>query len=133
MPGAGDENGVQIVRFDRAVDVRVDEVETGRRAPVAEQPRLDVLGAQRLAQQGVVEQVDLTDGEIVRGAPPRVEQIELACGERTGGGPRFLRLGAQGRGRIGVEIAWQTRAHVTGPTAAGAALASRLRRSRGCP
>ena len=31
----------------------------GRRAPVAEQPRLDVLGAQRLAQQRVVLQVDL--------------------------------------------------------------------------
>jgi hypothetical protein len=44
---------------------------------VPEQPRLDVLEPQRLAQQRVVAQVDLADGEVVGGAPPGVQQNEL--------------------------------------------------------
>ena len=35
------------------VEVGVDEVDRGRRAPVPEQPRLDVVGAERLAQQRI--------------------------------------------------------------------------------
>jgi hypothetical protein len=62
--------------------------------PVAEQPRLDVLERQRLAQQRVAEQLelDLPDGEIVRRAPPRDEAAQLVLGER--------RLGRGGRGRL---------------------------------
>ena len=40
---ARDEDRVQVVRLDRAVQVRVEEVQAGRRPPVAEQARLDVL------------------------------------------------------------------------------------------
>ena len=36
---------------------------------MAEQPRLDVLGLQRLAQQRVGQQVDLADGQVVGGPP----------------------------------------------------------------
>ena len=43
VAGAGDVDRAQVVLADRAVEVRVDEVQPGRRAPVAEQPRLDVL------------------------------------------------------------------------------------------
>ncbi|MGY4446679.1 hypothetical protein ACVWZR_001339 [Bradyrhizobium sp. i1.3.1] len=46
---------------------------------MAEQARLDVLRPQRLAQQRIVEQIDLPDGEVVRGAPIAIEQIELAA------------------------------------------------------
>ena len=74
---AGDEDHVQVVRLDHAVQVQVDEVQPGRRAPVAEQPRLDVLDAQRLGQQRIVEQVDLADGEVVRGAPVGVHAREF--------------------------------------------------------
>ena len=52
----------------------------GRRAEVAEQPRLDVLGAQGLSKQRIVEQVDLADGEIVGGSPVRVDELELRRG-----------------------------------------------------
>ena len=60
-----------------AVEVGVDEVQARRRAPVAEQARLDVLGLQRLAEQRIVEQIDLADGEIVGRAPVAVYEFEL--------------------------------------------------------
>jgi hypothetical protein len=53
---------VEVVRLDHAVQVRVDEIQPRRRAPVAEQPRLDVRAFEALRQQRVVEQVDLADG-----------------------------------------------------------------------
>ena len=59
MAGAPDAQRVQAAGLDDAVEVGVDEVQPGRGAPVAEQPRLDVLGAQRLGQQRVGHQVDL--------------------------------------------------------------------------
>ncbi len=58
---------------DHPVGVGGDEVQPRGGAPVAQQPRLDVVGVQRLAQQRVVQQVDLPDGQVVRGAPPRVD------------------------------------------------------------
>ena len=65
-----------------------------------EQPRLDVLGAQGLAQQRVVEQVDLRDGEVVRGVPVREQVVELRVAD---GRMRLARRpsapGAAGRGR----------------------------------
>ena len=64
---------------DHAVQVGVDEVQPGRRAPVPEQARLDVLRQQRLAQQRVVEQVDLADRQVVGGAPVGVDQGELVA------------------------------------------------------
>jgi hypothetical protein len=44
---------------DQPVQVRVDEVQAGRRAPVAQQSRLDVLDLQGLAQQRIPQKVDL--------------------------------------------------------------------------
>ena len=70
-PGPGDVDRVEVARPDRAVQVRVDEVEPGRRAEVAEQARLHVLRLQRLAQQRVVEQVDLARR---RGSWPRASR-----------------------------------------------------------
>ena len=62
--------------------MRIDEILPRRRAPVAEQARLDVFGAQRLAQQRVVEQVNLPDRQIVRGAPVCVDPREQLGGHR---------------------------------------------------
>ena len=67
--------------LDDAIQVHVDEVQPGRRAPVPEQARLDVLERQRLAQQRIVEQVDLADREIVGRAPPGVDLREGFVGE----------------------------------------------------
>ena len=74
---AGDVDRAQVARADLPVQVRVEEVEAGHGAEVAEQARLHVLRLQRLPQQRVVEQVDLGDGEVVGGPPVGVDQAEL--------------------------------------------------------
>ena len=91
---AGDVDRAQLARPDRPVHVGVDEVEPRGRAPMSEQPRLDVLGPERLAQQRVVEQIDLPDRQIVRGAPPGVDRFELHCGQRP-----LARMGLDGHER----------------------------------
>ncbi len=73
---------VQVVLADDAVEMRVDEVEPGRRAPVTQQARLDVRQLQRLLEQRVVHQIDLTDREIVRGPPVGVEPCQIFRAER---------------------------------------------------
>ena len=77
---AGDEDHRQVARGDCAVQVGVEEVQPWGGAEVSEQARFDVLGAQRLAQQRIVEQIDLSDREIVGGAPVRVDELELCRG-----------------------------------------------------
>ena len=59
-----------------AVQVRVDEILSWRRSPVAEQAGLDVRGLQRLAQQRVVEQIDLADRKVVGRAPVGIDAID---------------------------------------------------------
>ena len=44
---------------------------------MAKQARLDVLGAQRLAQQRIVHQINLSDGQVVGSAPVGVDELEL--------------------------------------------------------
>jgi hypothetical protein len=65
--------------LDQPVEMQIDEIQTRSRAPVAQQPRLDVFELQRLAQQGIRVEVDLPDRKIVRGAPVGVH------------GPQFFR------------------------------------------
>jgi hypothetical protein len=45
---------------------------------MAEQPRLDVIGSKLLAEQGIVEQIDLADREIIRRTPIAIEQFEIS-------------------------------------------------------
>src|SRR5262249_70318 len=77
MARPGDEERVEVVLANEAIRVRVHEIEARHRAEVTEQPTLDVLRCEWLAQQRVREQVDLADGQIVRGAPPGVDPTEL--------------------------------------------------------
>src|SRR5262249_32115745 len=60
-----------------------DEVEARGGPPVAEQPGLDVLDGDRLLEQRVLVQVDLSHGEIVGRAPPRVDLTQDFGRERT--------------------------------------------------
>ena len=89
MAGTGDIDHVQVARLDGPVHMHIDEIQAGGRAPMAEQPRLDVLEGQRLLQQRIVEQIDLPDREIVRRPPPGIHQAELVLRERISGGRRF--------------------------------------------
>jgi hypothetical protein len=73
---------VEVVLLDHPVHVEIDEVEAGRGAPVAEEPRLDVLEAQRLAQERIGEQIDLADRKVVGRAPVGVHPLQLVGGKR---------------------------------------------------
>ncbi len=53
VPWPGDIDDVEVVLLDDPVEVDVDEIQTGRRAPVAQQARLHMLERQRLLQQRV--------------------------------------------------------------------------------
>ena len=77
MPRPRHVERLEVVLPDRPVQVCVDEVQPGSRSKVPEQARLDVLRDERLAEQRVVEQEDLPDGQVVRRAPVRVEEPEL--------------------------------------------------------
>ena len=85
MPGAGDIQHVQIKFVDDPVQVHVDEVLAGHRAPVAHHQRLDVRHRQRLAQHRVVVQVQLPDRQVVRGTPVGVDLVEKFVAEGVGG------------------------------------------------
>src|SRR6266700_2433676 len=84
VAGPDDDHHLRPGRGDRAGQVRPDEVQAGGGAPVPEQPRLDVLGAQRLGQQRVGHQVDLAHGQVVGRAPVGVEGLDAAVREQTG-------------------------------------------------
>ncbi len=82
VAGSADVDRIDIALLDRPVHVGVDEVQAGNGPEMAEQSGLDVLRLQRLAQQRVVEQIDLPDGQVVRGAPVGVDLRELLLVER---------------------------------------------------
>ncbi|MNI49007.1 hypothetical protein D3C73_1036010 [compost metagenome] len=48
MAGTGNENHVQVVLFDQSIQMGIDQVQPGRRPPMAQQPRLDVRQGQGL-------------------------------------------------------------------------------------
>jgi hypothetical protein len=50
---------------------------------VPEQSLLDVLGTQRLTQEGIRPQVDHPDGEVVAGAPVRIDPAQLLGGDSS--------------------------------------------------
>ena len=84
VPGAGDVDHVEVVLLDDPVQVHVDEVLPGRRAPVSEQHVLHIRERQRPLQQRIVVEIDLADREIVGGAPVGVHLVEQFRGERLG-------------------------------------------------
>src|SRR5206468_10882117 len=63
----------QVLFLDNAVQVGVDEIESRCGAPVTEQPRFDVRQLERLLQQRIVVEINLSDREVVRRAPPGIQ------------------------------------------------------------
>ena len=57
--------------LDDSIEMNVDEIEARRRAPVTEQPRLDVGWQEWISQEWVVIEIDLPDRQIVRHANRR--------------------------------------------------------------
>src|SRR5579863_2227061 len=72
MSGPGNVDHVQIELFDDPVQVYIDEILSRAGAPVPEQHALDVRELQWLAQQRIVVKIDLSDRQVVRGAPIRI-------------------------------------------------------------
>src|SRR5205085_3859869 len=88
----GNVEHVQVALADDAVEVDVDEVEAGRGAPVSEEAGLGVLEPERLAQERVIEQIDLPDGEIVRRAPVSVRAVKVVVREGSIRGHRQVAM-----------------------------------------
>ena len=81
VAGPGQEDHVAVRVADDPVEVGVEQVQPGRGAPVAEQAGLHVLGLEGLAQERVVQQVDLADRQVVGRPPVAVEELDLVVGE----------------------------------------------------
>src|ERR1039458_1523458 len=62
MAGPGDVNHVEVVFFDDAVQVRVNKILSGRRAPVSQQHVLHVSQRQWPLQKWIGVEVNLADG-----------------------------------------------------------------------
>ncbi len=99
MAGAGDVDHVEIVLLDQPIEVGVDEVEARRRAPVPQESRLDVLLLERLAQQRIVEQIDLADRQIIGGPPVGVDQRGFVFRQHAFGFRRAFLFRRNGRHR----------------------------------
>ena len=64
MTGADDIDHVEVVFFDQAIEVDIDEVEPSSGAPMPEQTRLDVFSLEGCFEQRIVLQIDLSDREV---------------------------------------------------------------------
>ena len=73
----GDEEDVGACGANQPVQLGIDEVQSWRGAPVAEQAWLDVLGTEWLSQQRIPLQVDLGDGEVVGRLPIGQKTVKL--------------------------------------------------------
>ncbi len=100
VAGSGNIEHVQVIFLDDAVQMHIDEVLARRRAPVADHQGLDVSERQRLAQQRVVVQVDLSDRQIVGSAPVGIHQAQFVgcCGRMPVGGRTAAMRTRQRRG-----------------------------------
>ena len=73
VAGTGDVDHVEIVQSDRPVQMDVDEILPRRRSPMPDHKRFDMREGERLAQHWIRVEVNLTDREVVRGAPVSVK------------------------------------------------------------
>src|ERR1700686_1580406 len=64
-----DVQDIEIVFFDQAIEVYIDEIQPWRCAPMAEQPGLDVFQLKWFSQQRIGVEINLSDGKKVR-CPP---------------------------------------------------------------
>lgn len=84
VAGPGDVDDVGVALANYPVQVRVDQIEAGGGAPVTQQPGFDVRGHQRFGQQWIVQQIDLTDRQVVGGAPIGVNEGQVVVGQGSG-------------------------------------------------
>ena len=72
---------VEVLLLDDAVEVNVDEIQSWRRAPMAQEAGFDVPALERPLEQRIVVQINLADGEIIGRPPIGVHFAEQFRGE----------------------------------------------------
>src|SRR6185437_2022497 len=82
MTRANDVDHVQAAVAYEAVEVEVEKIEAGGGAPVAKEPRLNVVDRQWALKEWVVFEINLADGEIVGGPPVGVHFRQEVRAER---------------------------------------------------
>ena len=80
VAGAGDVYHVEAIAFDDAVEMSVDEIESGRGSPMAQEAGLHVVQCEGLFEQRVIQQIDLTHRKVVRSTPVGVQFSEFFSG-----------------------------------------------------
>jgi hypothetical protein len=83
MSGTRDVDHVEVVLFDEPIQVNVDEVQTRRRSPMAEEAWFDVVLREGLLEERIVIKIDLADRQIVRCPPIRIHQFPLIVSQRV--------------------------------------------------
>jgi hypothetical protein len=78
----GEEDGIEVVLVDQAIEVDVGEAQARARPPVAQETLLEVLGLQRFTEQRVASQVNHARGEVRAGPPVRVYLLKLVVRQR---------------------------------------------------
>src|SRR5262249_4736151 len=81
VAGPRDIDHVEVVLLDRPVQVDIDEVQTWRRSPMAEQPRLDMCLGERLLEQRIVIEIDLANRQVVGSSPIPIDRCSLFLGQ----------------------------------------------------
>jgi hypothetical protein len=79
-----DANYVCIPLRDQTIQVRENEIQSGGRSPMAQEPLLDMFAAKWLPQEWILLQVDLADCQIIRSTPVPVHAVEQFLRQRTG-------------------------------------------------
>ena len=80
MPRPSDENYIQVELFDEPIEMNINKIQAGRRAPVSEQARFDLVDFKGLAQKRVLEKLYLPDGKVVCRAPVRMHRAQFFGG-----------------------------------------------------
>src|SRR5690348_7786594 len=88
MAWADDVNHVEIVLVDDSIEMDVNEIKPGCRAPMADQTRLDVFLPERFFEKRIVVKIGLSHRKIIGGPPPGVHLAKKSRVERAGKGSR---------------------------------------------
>ena len=88
VTGADDVDHVDVALLDNPIEMHVDEVQSRRRPPMADQARLHVFSRQPLHEERIVVEICLANRQIIRRAPPRVDFAEHDGVKRAARGGR---------------------------------------------
>lgn len=110
VPRPRNVDDVQVVGLDQPVAVDIDEVQPRRCPPMSQQSWLDMLKCQRFFEQGIVDELDLSNGEVIRRAPVGIHLVQLIGTQwalRGGGFGRLLIHGLFPLISTGVVFCWR--------------------------